>query len=136
MSNPAVKKPAVPSPAKLRASSDSFLPVRSESEPEPKPEKPIRTKLMEVVSEEDLKAPDNLTRSTDESKYKDMNFKVSDLYHRRVKSVATNWGMSMKELFEAAFENWVEANGESPRSVSDFKRAKEARKARARSSED
>lgn len=134
MNRTASKKPAVPSPSKLRAAADSLLPVSGVQQDEGETsEKPIRSRLMAVAETVDFNAPDNLTISTDLSKYKDLNFKVSELYHRRVKGVATNWGMSMKELFEAAFENWVDKNGERPRSVEEFKRAKEERKRNRRS---
>lgn len=134
MSDPAVKKPPVPSPAKLREANDSLLPVRGQkADPEPReaPAKPVRARLMEVISEEDLSSANNLKQAPDQSKYKDLNFKVDELYHRRVKGAATAWGMSMKELFEAAFENWVEANGEQPRSVAEYKRVKDKRKTRS-----
>ena len=135
MNRTAPKKPAVPPPSKLRAAADSLLPVGGVQPDDSEPEKPIRTRLMAVAENVSFDAPDNLSTSTDVSKYKDLNFKVSELYHRRVKAVATNWGMSMKELFEAAFENWVDSNGERPRTVEEFKRAKEERK-RTRRTED
>lgn len=134
MNRTAPKRPAVPPPSKLRAAADSLLPVSGvPQEDREEPEKPVRSRLLAVAENVDFAAPDNLTTSTDQTKYKDLNFKVSELYHRRVKAVATNWGMSMKELFEAAFENWVDRNGERPKSVEEYKRAKEERKRNRRS---
>lgn len=44
----------------------------------------------------------------------DMSFKVPARFHRRFKRTAANWGMSMKELLEASFKEWVEKHGSQP----------------------
>ncbi|SER26693.1 hypothetical protein SAMN05216548_11432 [Faunimonas pinastri] len=56
--------------------------------------------------------PDNLSKSPEE--LKDLNFKVSPDLHRDFKLTATAWGMSMKELLEAAYKGWVEKHGKFP----------------------
>ena len=44
--------------------------------------------------------------------YVDLNFKVTDLFHRNYKFTATYKGMTMKELMEASFEAWLQKNGD------------------------
>lgn len=49
----------------------------------------------------------------------DMSFKVPAKFHRRFKRTSSNWGMSMKELLEASFKEWVEKHGMMPADLDD-----------------
>ena len=66
--------------------------------------------------------PDNLSRANDE--IKDLNFKVDPAFHRQFKLTASAWGMSMKELLEAAYNAWIDQHGERPESLNDLLRRK------------
>lgn len=117
-------KPAIPKPSKLRRSADQLLPAtQMPDDPDAPAEKVFRTKLMTVVDNIDFTAPNNLTETS--TRWKDMNFKVLEKDHQRVKTVAVNWRMSMKELVQAALESWIDKHGEAPRSVSDFQHQRE-----------
>jgi hypothetical protein len=79
---------------------------------------PPRQRLMAQAPAPTLQIPDNLSRSNDD--IQDMNFKVSPDFHRRFKSTATLWGMSMKDLLEASFKLWVEKHGPAPKDSGDL----------------
>lgn len=51
--------------------------------------------------------------------YVDMSFKVPAKFHRRFKRTSSNWGMSMKELLEASYKEWVEKHGMTPPDLDD-----------------
>lgn len=51
--------------------------------------------------------------------YVDMSFKIPAKFHRRFKRTAANWGMSMKELLEAPYREWVEKHGIAPTDLDD-----------------
>jgi hypothetical protein len=83
----------------------------------PVPPPPSKTRLMASAPPPTL-IPDNLSRSGDD--IQDMNFKVSADFHRRYKTTATIWGMSMKDLLEASFKLWVEKHGSRPSDAPDL----------------
>lgn len=58
--------------------------------------------------------PDNLSKPTED--LVDMNFRVPEAFHRQVKITAASWGMSMKDLIKAAYAEWVEKHGSTPKS--------------------
>ena len=120
-----MNKPKVPPPSKLRAAADALLPVPGVV-PDQTEEKPLRSRLMTVAENLDFQAPNQLKQTED--KWKDLNFKVDEQYHRRIKQIAANWGMSMKELLEAAMQNWIDLNGESPKTVQEYQRFKDLRR--------
>ena len=128
-------KAPVPPPGKLRPKNGALLPAAGEqttSEAEA-PRKP-KNRLLMAAQNIDFNEPTNhLKRPPDaekeKDKFKDLNFRVLVSYHQRVKGVANNWNMSMKELVEAALANWIEAHGEAPRSYEDLQKVKQDRKA-------
>jgi hypothetical protein len=82
-------KVSVPAPPKPRTHAAQFVGMPSLVE--------------EVPPTRNLVAP-STTRSAD------LNFKVSEEFHRAFKGAATLTGISMKELLEEAFNLWVEQN--------------------------
>jgi len=130
-------KAPVPPPGKLRPKNGALLPAageQSDHEAAETPKKPLRNKLLAAAQHIDFsETPNNLKTPPDadreKDKFKDLNFRVLVSYHQRVKGVANNWNMSMKELVEAALANWIEAHGESPRSFEELQRFKQERKA-------
>jgi len=45
---------------------------------------------------------------------RDLNFHVSEKFHRRFKVTAAKWRMSMKSLLEAMFDEWITKHGAEP----------------------
>jgi hypothetical protein len=63
-------------------------------------------KLLATIADEPTFVADNMKPKT---KYKDLNFKVSDAFSREFKLTATARGQSMKELLEECFATWKKA---------------------------
>lgn len=139
MSDVKENKPAVPPPSKMRPKNGALFPAKAADEAEPmEAKKPVRNKLLAAIENVDLEEPtDNLNRpadpENDKEKFKDLNFRVLVSYHWRVKAVANNWNMTMKELVEAALANWIDKYGESPKSLQEMQQMKHDRKAQIRS---
>ena len=75
----------------------------------PAPPGSLRRGLLVSVPTPTL-TPDNLSRPA--AGLQDLNFKVENDFHRNFKLVATEKGMSMKELLEASFHAWVDRYGD------------------------
>lgn len=74
----------------------------------PKP-RPMRATFLADIPTAESPPPQNLSQpSTNRSA--DMNFKVSEEFHRAFKAAAVMNGISMKELLEEAFRLWADKN--------------------------
>jgi hypothetical protein len=86
----------------------------------PAPPKKSRGSIVEFAPPPSTQTVDNLSKSAEPTKLVDLNFKVPEQTHRKFKMVATGWGMSMKDLFEASFQTWLEKNGTLPADQGDL----------------
>ena len=55
-----------------------------------------------------ISGPSSDTKIVDGARYRDLNFKVSQEFHRTFKLNAARYGMSMKQLLEQSFTLWSE----------------------------
>ena len=68
-------------------------------------------KLRRAVKKPSEKTPTkNLPDRT--TSYVDLNFKVTNEFHRNFKFTATYKGISMKELMKRSFEAWLQKNSD------------------------
>ena len=100
---------SVPPPPPKPAPAPEPVEEKAAAKAAPKP-RTNRLQFLEGLGDVVQESPTQHLAAPSNTRAADLNFKVSEEFHRAFKAAATIKGISMKELLDEAFQLWVERN--------------------------